>query len=253
MRKTEPCPSWKLGSSVEAQSTWHFPESPCLLAAGQIWNAGFSVSHIYFSCSSLRILYLPCPSLFFSFLFFFFFFLKSYPGGEGKLVCIVCMQRAPQPLKGSQCLQAPLDLIGCGGLREDWERSVWNPRSKDLQQPVLAFHCLCSPVARCRQLPGPHGDHRPGSLDVAEYSSYFHMLHRVACKVAPVLTQACPLNCFLSGPHLSPSSPTHFKSKAGPQSSSPHSVCCVGSVSLCWTSQGTSGARIEGWFPELAS
>lgn len=75
------------------------------------------------------------------------------------------------------------------------------------------------------------------------------MLHRVACKVAPVLTQACSLNCFLSGPQSSPSSLTHFKkpwSKAGPQGSSPHSACCVGSASLCWTSQGTSGARIEG-------
>lgn len=44
--ETQPHLTWSLGSSVETQSAWHFPGSPCLLAASQIWNAGFS--HLLF-------------------------------------------------------------------------------------------------------------------------------------------------------------------------------------------------------------
>lgn len=138
-RENEPCPSWCLGSSVEAQSL-AFPGkflSPGCQSDLECLLLGFS--HLLF------LLFFESFALVIPLSFFFSFFLKKKknPGGEGKLVCIVCMQRAPQPLSGSQCLQAPLDLIG--RIERDWESSVWNPRSKELQQPVLAFHCLSVP------------------------------------------------------------------------------------------------------------
>lgn len=60
-------------------------------------------------------------------------------------------------------------------------------------------------------------------------------------------------HCFLSGPHSSPYSPTHFKeaqSNVGHRIV-PHLACLVGSASFCWSALDICGVRVEGCFPQL--
>lgn len=199
----------------------------------QMWNARFS--HLLF------LLFLENSVLALS------LFIKKRHGGEVKQVCIVCMQR---PLKDSP---GPDRVWRIEKGRGVTSHTTWllllHPQSQDLHQPhLLALLCLSLPLL-------------PGSASWAPWWPWAWTTGKLQT-IAPAFTcPTCSLqssscshpglspHCFLSGPHSSPFSPTHFKEawfKSGPQDSSPISLLCGFCIVLleCPGYQWSQGRRV---------